>query len=124
MRAATWTYKEPGTSRVRLVVAAEVERVLAEIGAADIPQILVYNKQDMLEVSQRPRSPRDWVEREGGVRTPRVFVSALDGRGLAELRQLIATAMQAQPLIPDERDPRFDVDTFDDEPTSSDPSQA
>lgn len=26
MRAATWTYKEPGTSRVRLVVAAEVAR--------------------------------------------------------------------------------------------------
>lgn len=26
LRAATWTYKEPGTSRVRLVVAAEVER--------------------------------------------------------------------------------------------------
>ncbi len=26
MRASTWTYKEPGTSRVRLVVAAEVER--------------------------------------------------------------------------------------------------
>lgn len=26
LRATTWTYKEPGTSRVRLVVAAEVER--------------------------------------------------------------------------------------------------
>lgn len=26
LRASTWTYKEPGTSRVRLVVAAEVER--------------------------------------------------------------------------------------------------
>jgi hypothetical protein len=26
LRAATWTYKEPGTSRVRLLVAAEVER--------------------------------------------------------------------------------------------------
>lgn len=26
IRATTWTYKEPGTSRVRLVVAAEVER--------------------------------------------------------------------------------------------------
>ncbi len=26
IRASTWTYKEPGTSRVRLVVAAEVER--------------------------------------------------------------------------------------------------
>ena len=26
IRASTWTYKEPGTSRVRLIVAAEVER--------------------------------------------------------------------------------------------------
>ncbi len=26
LRASTWTYKEPGTSRVRLIVAAEVER--------------------------------------------------------------------------------------------------
>jgi len=33
--------------------------------------------------------------------------------------------MQAQPLIPDERDPRFDVDASDDpEPSPSDPSQA
>ena len=34
---------------------AEVERVLAEIGAADVPQILVYNKQDLLPEDQRPR---------------------------------------------------------------------
>ena len=32
---------------------AEVERVLAEIGAADVPQILVYNKCDLLEPSLR-----------------------------------------------------------------------
>ncbi|WP_282823666.1 GTPase HflX [Pelomonas sp. V22] len=74
----------------------EVERVLAEIGAADIPQILVYNKQDMLEESQRPRSPQDWVERDGGVRTPRVFVSALDGSGLDVLRAQIVEAMRGQ----------------------------
>ncbi|MDM4767384.1 GTPase HflX [Pelomonas sp. SE-A7] len=74
----------------------EVERVLAEIGAGDIPQILVYNKQDMLEENQRPRSASDWVEREGGVRTPRVFVSALDGTGLDVLRASIVEAMRAQ----------------------------
>ncbi|MFS9605406.1 GTPase, partial [Klebsiella pneumoniae] len=34
---------------------AEVERVLAEIGAADVPQVLVYNKQDLLAPDQRPR---------------------------------------------------------------------
>jgi GTP-binding protein HflX len=109
---------------------AEVERVLAEIGAADVPQILVYNKQDLLADDQRPREVVDAVLRNAGgtVPTPRVFVSAIDGSGLAELRQLIATAMQVQPLIPDERDPRFDADSSHSpdsgEPSSSDPSQA
>jgi GTP-binding protein HflX len=109
---------------------SEVERVLAEIGAADVPQILVYNKQDLLADDQRPREPVDAVLRTAGGSepTPRVFVSAIDGSGLAELRQLIATAMQAQPLIPDERDPRFDADSSHSpdsgEPSPSDPSQA
>jgi GTP-binding protein HflX len=108
----------------------EVEKVLAEIGAADVPQILVYNKQDLLADDQRPREVVDAVLRHAGGSkpTPRVFVSAVDGSGLAELRQLIAAAMQTQPLIPDERDPRFDADPSHssdcDEPSSSDPSQA
>jgi len=106
---------------------AEVERVLEEIGAGHVPQILVYNKQDLLADDQRPREVVDAVLRPNGSTepTPRVFVSAVQGDGLAELRQLIATAMQAQPLIPDERDPRFDVDPSDlEEPSSSDPTQA
>ena len=110
---------------------AEVEKVLAEIGAADVPQILVYNKQDLLADDQRPREMVDAVLRPAGGTgpTPRVFVSAVDGDGLAELRQLIATAMQAQPLIPDERDPRFYADpshpSDGDEPSSpEDPTQA
>lgn len=104
---------------------AEVERVLEEIGAAGVPQILVYNKQDLLPDDQRPREIVDAMLRPNGSTepTPRVFVSALDGSGLAELRQLIATAMQTQPLIPDERDPRFDADPSDID-SSSDPSQA
>ena len=76
---------------------AEVERVLDEIGAGDVPQILVYNKQDLLDEDQRPRQPRDAVLRRG-LETPRVFVSAVDGSGLAELRHLIAEAMQASHL--------------------------
>jgi GTPase len=105
---------------------AEVDKVLEEIGAADVPQILVYNKQDLLPDDQRPRETVDALLRGSGstAPTPRVFVSALDGSGLAELRQLIATAMQAQPLIPDERDPRFDADPSDIESSTSDPSQA
>ncbi|MDN3923030.1 GTPase HflX [Pelomonas sp. PFR6] len=92
---------------------AEVERVLEEIGAAEIPQILVYNKADLLDESQRPRAPLDWIERQEngktGVRTPRVFVSALEGSGLNVLREQLVQAMQAAALNIDEAasdDPR------------------
>lgn len=72
---------------------AEVQRVLAEIDAHEIPQILVFNKLDRLEPSQRPRVLQDWIEPEGGRRTPRVFVSALSGEGLPQLRALIGRAV-------------------------------
>lgn len=71
---------------------AEVERVLRDIGAGDIPQVLVYNKLDNLDPSRQPHELTDVLELEGGVRVPRVFVSALQGRGLAELRGLLASA--------------------------------
>lgn len=71
---------------------AEVQRVLAEIDAHAIPQVLVFNKLDKLEPSQRPRQHVDWLELDG-VRTPRVFVSALGGEGLPQLRQLLARAV-------------------------------
>ena len=69
---------------------AEVERVLAEIGAADVPQILVYNKCDLLEPSRQPRESADWLELHPGQRRARVFVSAVTGAGLLALRQAIA----------------------------------
>ncbi len=71
---------------------AEVQRVLGEIGADRVPQVLVFNKQDCLEPSQRPRSAQDVVAAEGGVRMARVFVSARDGSGLDVLRALLARA--------------------------------
>jgi GTP-binding protein HflX len=96
----------------------EVERVLDEIGAAGIPQILVYNKQDMLEENQRPRVALDWIERPGGVRVPRVFVSALNGEGLDVLRAQIVEAMgkppaadlNAQELTPSDAGEELDDD--------------
>ena len=72
---------------------AEVQRVLAEIGADGVPQVLVYNKYDKLETTQQPRSVVDVLELEGGARVPRVFVSALTGQGLDELRRVIAEAV-------------------------------
>jgi GTPase len=70
----------------------EVKRVLQEIGANDIPQILVYNKLDKLEPSQQPMALSDVLEKEGGLRVPRVFVSALHGHGISELQYLLSNA--------------------------------
>ena len=69
---------------------AEVDRVLEDIDASTIPQILVYNKCDLLEASRRPREASDWIEVHPGVRRQRVWVSAATGEGLAELRAAIA----------------------------------
>ena len=68
----------------------EVQRVLAEIGAGDVPQILVYNKLDRMEETERPRVLADMAELPGGARVPRVFVSALTSEGLDLLRGRIA----------------------------------
>jgi GTPase len=69
---------------------AEVERVLEEIGAERIPQILVFNKLDQIDPALRPRALSDALETAPGVITPRVFVSARDGEGIDTLRSCIA----------------------------------
>ncbi|WP_210546365.1 GTPase HflX [Rhodoferax sp. PAMC 29310] len=71
---------------------AEVQRVLGEIGAADIPQILVFNKLDALEIEQHPLQLVDHYDL-AGVQTPRVFLSAMSGEGVPLLRQLLANAV-------------------------------
>ena len=76
---------------------SEVQRVLAEIGASDIPQVLVFNKLDQLEETQRPRALRDTIEVAAGVRVPRVFISAQSGEGMPELRAILAEAVAAMP---------------------------
>ena len=68
---------------------AEVQRVLAEIGAADIPQILVFNKLDMIEPQRRPVQLEDMFDLQG-VATPRIFASAHSGEGIQSLRLLLA----------------------------------
>ena len=109
----------------------EVERVLEEIGADGVPQILVFNKLDRLDADQRPRVLADEIEVAPGLRRPRVFVSALDGEGLDLLRSTIA-ALVATPaglphLNPDPtalnvpRSPVDDAPDVDD-PDDSDPA--
>jgi GTP-binding protein HflX len=81
----------------------EVERVLAEIGAQDVPQIVVYNKLDALQA--QPRVGSDWIARPNGALVPRVFVSATQGTGLDRLREWIARAATGEPLSPSTEPP-------------------
>ncbi|WP_409517347.1 GTPase HflX [Diaphorobacter sp.] len=63
----------------------QVQRVLAEIGAEDIPQILVFNKLDMVPEQRIAPGTRDEYELDGR-RLPRIFLSAQTGAGLDALR--------------------------------------
>ena len=94
---------------------AEVQRVLSEIGAGDIPQILVFNKLDQVEPAVRPHVVQD-VYDLAGVPSPRIFLSAQTGDGVAVLRQMLVDKIQAPEatpvLLPDfhashEADPDF-----------------
>ena len=67
----------------------EVQGVLREIGAQDVPQLIVFNKLDALEKSRWPLHMADMYEIEG-VEIPRIFVSAKDGTGLPALRAALA----------------------------------
>ncbi|MEM1436534.1 MAG: hypothetical protein AAGG11_20965, partial [Pseudomonadota bacterium] len=68
-----------------------VEGVLNEIGAADVPQLLVLNKADQLE--------RDGVPRHPGLDASRTqLISALTGYGLDALRSAIAAALRGTVL--------------------------
>jgi GTP-binding protein HflX len=68
---------------------AQVQRVLKEIDADGIPQLLVFNKVDALDSDHQPSRWEDEFEIDG-VRTPRIFVSAKESIGLALLRQRLA----------------------------------
>ena len=61
----------------------EVNRVLAEIGASELPQVLVFNKIDRLEAQPR-------IERDDNGRITHVWLSAIRGQGLDLLREAVA----------------------------------
>lgn len=77
---------------------AEVQRVLAEIGAEGIPQILVFNKLDAVPPERQPLSLEDSYEIDG-VAVPRLFLSAHTTQGLAALRQTLALRASAASLL-------------------------
>jgi GTPase len=74
----------------------EVQRVLHEIGASDIPQILVFNKLDAVPSDRQPLQTQDRIEIDGRL-TERVFVSAHTGAGIAQLRAKLAQLAQRGP---------------------------
>jgi len=68
---------------------SEVNKVLVEIDAGDIPQLLVFNKIDLLDT---PPS----VQRDDYGKINQVFLSAKSGKGLDELRQALCEVSVAQ----------------------------
>ena len=67
----------------------EVQKVLVEIGAAEVPQVLVFNKLDVMSPETRPLQLHDHFHVDG-LLVPRFFVSAQTGEGLAALREFLA----------------------------------
>jgi len=73
---------------------AQVQLVLGEIGAADIPQLLVFNKLDAVDAAARPAALQDSYEIDGN-QAPRIYVSAARGDGMAALREQLASSALA-----------------------------
>ncbi len=71
----------------------EVQRVLHEIGAEAVPQLVVFNKLDAVDVAKRPLALQDRMELDGQL-FDRVFVSARSGEGLPLLRNELARRAQ------------------------------
>ena len=79
---------------------AEVALVLREIGAADVPQLLVFNKLDALDKVRWPLEMQDIFE-VNGQQVPRIFLSAQSGEGLPALRLKLAELATAKMPIAD-----------------------
>jgi len=67
----------------------EVHKVLAEIGADKVPQVLVFNKLDAMTDDKKPMQMQDTFSVDG-VDTPRFFVSAQTGEGISALRAYLS----------------------------------
>jgi GTP-binding protein HflX len=65
---------------------SQVDAVLAEIGAGDIPQLLVYNKIDRLGIPARHDQPHAGDHADEAAVRERVWISARDREGLDLLR--------------------------------------
>ena len=68
---------------------AEVNKVLREIGAQDIPQILIYNKIDLQDLPAG-------VKRDEYGKITTIYLSAKTGAGIDDLRKALAEVRDAQ----------------------------
>jgi GTPase len=73
----------------------DVNAVLREIDAANIPQLIIYNKIDKLAASQRPHG----VIRDIQGCPQAVYISVQDGSGLADLRTAMIELAQMKHAI-------------------------
>ena len=89
VRADLLLHVVDSASPARAQQVADANSVLAEIGAAAIPQIVVWNKTDVYGLGTG-------VERDEYGRICRVLVSARTGAGLGELRSAIAEAARGR----------------------------
>ncbi len=71
----------------------EVQRVLGEIGALEVPQLVVFNKLDAVDAAKRPLALQDRMDLDGRL-LDRIFVSAQSGEGLPVLREELARRAQ------------------------------
>ncbi len=67
----------------------EVQKVLLEIGANKIPQVLVFNKLDAMTADKKPLQTQDVFPLDG-VNTPRFFVSSQTNDGIPALRAYLS----------------------------------
>lgn len=72
----------------RMARIEQVDAVLREIGAGEVPRLTVFNKIDLRE-GEAAR-----VENDAAAKPNRVFVSARTGEGLAALREAIALRLR------------------------------
>ena len=91
VRADLLLHVVDSSSPAREREAEDVNKVLAEIDAAAIPQLAVWNK---IDIAGEKRALQPAVERDEYGRISRVLVSARTGAGLAGLRGAIAEAAQ------------------------------
>ena len=77
---------------------AQVDDVLAQIGADTVPQIAVYNKIDCTE------GVKPHIERDDEGKVKRVYLSSMSGEGVEQLQQVLAEWLNAE-----RRHYRFDL---------------